>query len=302
MKKRMKFDVAIINPPYDKGLCDKFQKTAFDMTNNDGQIIWVAPSTWLFGKRQNKRITKLIDKYYTEIKTIIPSDYFDADINSLMSTVYIDKTKEHKIIFDDKEYERCSDIKHYTNDDILISIFNKIGCKHLKSNIHQHIYKQPNAIKFYNNPVVENPDLNWWCYRALAYAGHSSSQSRKRGEFYSMVSKRINYDDACGQYKDLCMLKDNANKPFLQYYIAFETEKELKNFWNYIHTDFVRICLYFIKTTIDLSNGELKYVPWLDFKEEWTDEKLFQRYHLTEKEIKHIYEILPNYYNINRIY
>ena len=44
-----------------------------------------------------------------------------------------------------------------------------------------------------------------------------------------------------------------------------------------------------------------KYVPWQDFTQEWNDEKLFKKYGITKEEIQHIYDILPNYYNIERI-
>ena len=101
-----KFDVVLANPPYDNGLCDKFNSRYFDLC--DGQICWVSPSSWLLSKKQNKRVTEKVDEHYTEISSITGSDYFDAGISGLISIVYIDMAKdEHKIVFDDIEYDKC---------------------------------------------------------------------------------------------------------------------------------------------------------------------------------------------------
>ena len=44
------------------------------------------------------------------------------------------------------------------------------------------------------------------------------------------------------------------------YYIVLKNEKELQNFWNYIHTDFVNIILYFYKTGLNLFRGVLNEI------------------------------------------
>jgi dTDP-glucose pyrophosphorylase len=42
--------------------------------------------------------------------------------------------------------------------------------------------------------------------------------------------------------------------------------------------------------------GELEIIPWLDFTQEWTDEKLYKEFNLTEEEIKFIEKHIPKYY------
>ena len=90
-------------------------------------------------------------------------------------------------------------------------------------------------------------------------------------------------------------------------YFAFDTEVELNNFINYLKTDFVRICLYLIKTTMHLANGELKYIPWFDFSDPVfskspteIDDYLFAKYNISDEIRKHIEELLPDYYNIRK--
>ena len=147
----------------------------------------------------------------------------------------------------------------------------------------------------------QNPNYNWWIYRTKAFSGQSNVRSKQIGEFYALTSNQDTYENRCGLYKDFINRKDRTGKPYLMYYIVLKNEKELQNFWNYIHTDFVNIILYFYKTGLNLFRGVLNEIPWQDFSNNWDDYKLFNKYNFTEDEIKHIYDILPNYYNIKRI-
>jgi hypothetical protein len=56
------------------------------------------------------------------------------------------------------------------------------------------------------------------------------------------------------------------------------------------------MCLALSKTNTTLFNGELKSIPWLDFTQEWTDEKLYSRFNITEEEQSFIKEIIKPYY------
>ena len=56
-------------------------------------------------------------------------------------------------------------------------------------------------------------------------------------------------------------------------------------------------CLSIYKINSETANGELEAVPWLDFTQEWTDEKLYKHFNLTQDEINFIEENIPDYYN-----
>ncbi len=49
---------------------------------------------------------------------------------------------------------------------------------------------------------------------------------------------------------------------------------------------------------MNVNRGELKAVPWLDFKQEWDDKKLYHYFNLSKKEIEFIEKNIPNYYEI----
>ena len=52
------------------------------------------------------------------------------------------------------------------------------------------------------------------------------------------------------------------------------------------------------KNNQNLAVGELSIIPWLDFTESWDDEKLFEKFDVSEELQKYIREFLPDYYNI----
>ena len=65
---------------------------------------------------------------------------------------------------------------------------------------------------------------------------------------------------------------------------AFESEEEAKNCFFYLQTKFVRFLIAQITSTQHLSKSNFALVPVTNFKESWTDEKLFEMYDLTEEE------------------
>ena len=61
-----------------------------------------------------------------------------------------------------------------------------------------------------------------------------------------------------------------------------------KNLANYFKTKFVRFMHGLAKASHDATSKTYRFVPTQDFSEEWTDEKLYQKYGLTQEEINYI--------------
>lgn len=68
----------------------------------------------------------------------------------------------------------------------------------------------------------------------------------------------------------------------------FDTKKEALNAIEYINTNFFRFLLGLRKNTMMASKRVYSFIPLQDFKEEWTDEKLFKKYNFTIDEIEYI--------------
>ena len=68
----------------------------------------------------------------------------------------------------------------------------------------------------------------------------------------------------------------------------FNTEQEAKNLISYVKTKFFRFLVLLKKHTQHAARGVYQFVPMQDFNEEWTDEKLYKKYGLTQEEIDFI--------------
>lgn len=68
----------------------------------------------------------------------------------------------------------------------------------------------------------------------------------------------------------------------------FKDKKETQNVISYINTKFFRFMVFLIKVSQMASSKVYEFVPIQDFNEEWTDEKLYAKYGLTDDEIAFI--------------
>lgn len=68
----------------------------------------------------------------------------------------------------------------------------------------------------------------------------------------------------------------------------FETAKERDNCYSYIKTKFFRTLVCIKKLDQNASKGVYEYVPLQDFGKEYSDDELYAKYHLSEKEIEFI--------------
>lgn len=71
-------------------------------------------------------------------------------------------------------------------------------------------------------------------------------------------------------------------------YGSFDTKKEAENLSTFMKTKFFHFLLGQLKNTQQMSPSMFKLVPLLDFKETWTDKKLYEKYNLTEDEVSFI--------------
>ena len=71
-------------------------------------------------------------------------------------------------------------------------------------------------------------------------------------------------------------------------YESYDSELIAKNAISYIKTKFFHFLLGLKKITQHTSQAFYQLIPLQDFNEEWTDEKLYKKYGLTEDEINFI--------------
>lgn len=69
---------------------------------------------------------------------------------------------------------------------------------------------------------------------------------------------------------------------------SYDTEAEAAGLYSYLKTKFARFLIMQATSSIMITRGCFMFVPVQNFAEEWTDEKLYKKYELTEDEIAFI--------------
>ena len=67
-----------------------------------------------------------------------------------------------------------------------------------------------------------------------------------------------------------------------------DSQSEANNLIQYMATKFFRLMLALVKNTQNISKGCFRLVPQLHLSEQWTDEKLYKKYNLSQEEIDFI--------------
>ncbi len=70
----------------------------------------------------------------------------------------------------------------------------------------------------------------------------------------------------------------------------FKTKEEALNCWDYVKTKFFRAMLGIRKLDQGAAQGVYQYVPLVDLTEKWTDKKLYEKFELSQDDIKFIEE------------
>ncbi|GAB1234413.1 Eco57I restriction-modification methylase domain-containing protein [Ferrigenium sp. UT5] len=73
---------------------------------------------------------------------------------------------------------------------------------------------------------------------------------------------------------------------------AFDTEKEARNCFSYVVTRLFRYLIAVRSSAQDLARSAYQFVPIQDFSRPWTDQRLFEKYGLTDDEVAHIERLI----------
>jgi hypothetical protein len=284
-----KFDIIVSNPPYSKKLDLKFLDKCVDLAEE--QVVFVHPSSMWISKRENKYYTKLKNKFVSYLSDItifngnsvfginlfIPCCITNIDKNKKYSNFkFMDTIEKKSITLND---ENCNYISIFGVNKLFNSLYNKITNLDLEFlNSKGSIYSTGGNK---HNRILKNK--NSYFIELTNVRGHIENQRQDRmvkEDFFTIISD-----------KNKIM---KGRNPQYNIWFEFETEIEANNFLSYIKTDFARMCLSLIKRDQNMKFGT---IPWMDFTQEWTDEKLYAHFNITEEEQAYIKEIIPPYYD-----
>ena len=286
----MKFDVVFSNPPYNGNLDIKIMNVIIDVSI---KFIIGHPSTWLLDvKGRNKLFAsfqKKLDKKIKSLNLFNGNPIFNIFLLMPCVITHIDNSYNGKC--EVNYFNDCYEIDY-------ISKFSKFGLNQIL--IDDFILSLNNHIKINGHIWSEIVDYSHTINDSSFYVQLTAIRGNE-----NRVHEDIMYKD---DFYTLVMFDSNKNKGVRNTKVRkdgfvvfeFQTEKEQNNFISYLKTDFVRFCLSLLKNNKNNHYGEMELIPWLDFTEEWDDDKLFAKFNVSQELQDYIREFLPDYYGIRK--
>lgn len=316
----MKFDVIVGNPPYqlDTGgvgaqatpIYQKFIETAMEL--NPRYLSMIIPSRWFAGGMglNDFRVKMLSDK---RLKVLV--DHPNAE--DCFPGVEI-KGGVCYFLWDSKYNGECEVISMYGGEEV----------SRAKRSLGEHevFIRFNESIDIIKKIKVKNEDtLDKKISSVDPFKFPTNFKEFKKNEFKGGVkiytrgeigwidkAKIKNNNNLVNKYKVLLSQAYGAGSSFphqitgkpliavpnscctFTYLIidVFDDKKKAQNFEKYIKTRFFRFLVSLKKNTQHLSKDRFSFVPDIEMSQEWTDEKLFKRYGITEKEQEFIKSIV----------
>ena len=317
--KNMKFDVIIGNPPYQMGdgggrdssaipLYQYFVEQAKKL--NPKCLIMIIPARWYSGGKglDSFRNNMLTDKSLREIhdfpetKDCFPSLNIRGGIcYFLWERAYQGDCKITNYIKETREISQRplleKDIKVFIRHNKSISILRKVRA--FNENTFGDIVSSRKPFGIDSNysqfKDKQTPMCTIKLYR-FGDCGYISEEQVVKNKQYIDVHKVLLSKASPGgdEYPHSIVSQPIIAEPnavCTETYLIIkgvENINEAKNLVSYIKTRFFRFMMSLVKNTQNISKTSYQLVPLQDFTEEWTDEKLYAKYGLTEGEVAFI--------------
>jgi site-specific DNA-methyltransferase (adenine-specific) len=313
--KDMKFSVIIGNPPYqlnDGGfgasampIYHKFIETAMNL--NPRYISMIIPSRWFAGGKglddfrakmlSDKRLKVLVDHPNAEdcfpgveIKGGVCYFLWDSKYNgecevvSMLAGEEVSRAKrsldEHATFI---RFNESIDIikkiraKNEVTFDKKVSSMKPFGFRTFFNDFKQNEFK--NSVKIFVNPTLGKVG---WVDKKKIEVNKGWVDKYKVLLAMAAEGKGTFPNNILG--KPILAEKNSCCTETYLVVDVFDDKDKAENLVKYIRTRFFRYLISLKKNDHHLSKDKFSFVPDLDMSKEWTDEKLFKRYEITEKE------------------
>ncbi|MBQ8289707.1 MAG: Eco57I restriction-modification methylase domain-containing protein [Clostridia bacterium] len=320
----MKFDVIISNPPYqlsDGGgtgssaipLYHKFVEQAKKLSPR--YIVMITPSRWFAGGKgldsfrenmlNDNHLVKLID--YADSAECFPGvtiaggvSYFlwNKDYNGICSVSNI-KGGEIASTVD----RALNEYSIFVRDNIAIDIIRKT--KNINKQTLADIVYSRNCFDLISgekgHPIKKDSDIRMLSLNGFSYIEKSKITDKDKllGKYKVIMTKAMsggNKPSSDGKYLVVSTIKVlEPNEVCTETYLvlhSFDSKELALNFENYVKTKFFRFMLLQALTSINISKEKFCFVPEENYAQPITDDLLYKKYNLTEKEIDFIESLI----------
>lgn len=316
----MKFDVIIGNPPYQLNIgvekenygipiYQKFIQQAKRL--NPRYLTMIIPSRWFTGGRglDEFRAEMLNDSHIKYIKDFIDSkDVFpgvdvSGGVNFFLWAKDYSGLCEYINVFNGKETKsvrRLNQYKVFPRYNQSLSIIQKVmsfGEKVVSPLVSS---QTPFGFitTFRGKDNKNEGDLDLHTSGGVTYV--TKEEVKRHAEWidkYKLIFSKATCEhagtpDKTGRYRVFSTMKIlKPDEICTQSYLVggvFDSLEETMNYMGYLKTSFVRALMLPTLTSQDISADKFQFVPLQDFSHPWTDDMLYKKYNLDEKEIAFI--------------
>jgi site-specific DNA-methyltransferase (adenine-specific) len=312
----MKFDVIIGNPPYQlsdggfgvsaKPIYQKFVHQAKKLSPRF--LVMITPSRWFAGGKglEDYRKEMLADKH---LRVLV--DYENAmecfpGVDLAGGVSYFLWDRDHKgtcmvtNIVNGEEYtaeRKLDEFDIFVRNSKSISIIHKAMQFNEESMATQVSSRKPFGLQTNERPKDYGDLVLKWQNGEGKYPREDLKTGLDLIDKWNVISAKTAYDHAGSPGKD------GKRKVFTKLHIlppgtictetyivvgSFDKIDEAENLRQYMQTMFFRFLVSQFMFSQDITKDRFAFVPIQDFTEPWTDEKLYEKYGLTEEEIAFI--------------
>ena len=314
--KNMKFDVIIGNPPYQ--LSDGGSKaSATPIYNlfveqakklNPRYLTMIIPARWFAGGKglDGFRNTMLNDKH---IQYLV--DYEDANdcfpgVDIAGGVCYFLRSREYSglcEVTNIKAGNKRTNMRVLNEFDTFIRDIEAIGIIHKIQKLDEENMSRmvssskPFGLRTFVRPLEAGDITLRWQGGEGPYNSAEITVGKELINKWKVITSYVGYDHAGNPGKDgkrrvlsrIDMIGPNTICTETYLVIgAFETKEEAENLISYMKTHFFRYLVSVFMVSHHLTKDTYRLVPLQDFSHPWTDEMLYAKYGLDEKEIAFI--------------
>ena len=317
---KMKFDVIISNPPYqlsDGGngasaspIYQLFVEQAKKL--NPRYLSMIMPARWYAGGKglddfratmlNDKHVSRLVD--YVNAKDCFPGTSIGGGVCYFLWDREYTGLCQYTNIHDDKkttDFRNLNEYPIFVRYNEATAILKKVAL--LKEKTVSDVVGSRNPFGFPSSARGgAKGEITLYSSKGTGKVSRAEVHSGKDNidKYKVMISKvtseHAGEPDKSGMFTVVSTTK--VLKPLEvctdSYLLAYtsKNEKESQNFAKYICTKFFRFLLLQAVSSINLSKDKFSFIPMQDFNEEWTDERLYKKYALSEDEILFIEQMI----------